>query len=360
MDSPVQVRVLQTSAELEPLRQEWDDLLSESSADCLFLTWEWMTSWWRHLGGDRTLYVVEVRDRNRLVGLAPFMISHGRLEFMGTGAVGSDYLDLIARRESEREVIEAIARNLETTGLNLRFSHILTGSLVHRLSERLRTRGYRIFERKINVCPFMKLEGQTWDSFLSTLGSRHRENVRRRIRKLPADASFGQTATEADLQQNLPTLIDLHNRRWDTRGGSDALREGPVQDFHREFTGLALDRGWLRLFVLKIGDFPAAAVYAFHRKGRALYYQAGVSPEHNGMSLGLVALGLSIQQALKEGAVEYDLLHGDEEYKALWARESRDLHLVEAYPRSFRGRLTMHSHRVLRAAKTMARYVITR
>jgi CelD/BcsL family acetyltransferase involved in cellulose biosynthesis len=184
--------------------------------------------------------------------------------------------------------------------------------------------------------------------------------VRRRIRKLPADASFDQTATEDELQQNLPALINLHNQRWDARGGSDALREGPIQDFHREFTTLALDRGWLRLYVLKIGDRPAAAVYALNRKGRALYYQAGVAPEHSGMSLGLVALGLSIQHALEEGAVEYDLLHGNEEYKALWASETRELHLIEAYPRSFRGRLTMHSHRVLRAAKTMARYVITR
>ena len=95
MDSPLQVRVLQSGAELERLRDEWNELLSESSADCLFLTWEWTTSWWRHLGNDRTLHVVEVRERNRLIGLAPLTILHGRVEFMGTGTVGSDYLDLL-------------------------------------------------------------------------------------------------------------------------------------------------------------------------------------------------------------------------------------------------------------------------
>jgi CelD/BcsL family acetyltransferase involved in cellulose biosynthesis len=360
MDSRVQVRVLQTGAELEPLRQEWDELLAESSADCLFLTWEWMTSWWRHLGGDRTLHVVEVREGNRLLGLAPFTASRGRVEFMGTGTVGSDYLDVLARRASERDVIEAVAGNLEATGLHLRFSHTLAGSLTERLAERLKTRGFRIFQRKINVCPFMTLQGHTWDSFLSSLGRRHRENVRRRIRKLPGDASFEQTLTAEDLQRNLPTLIRLHNQRWDTRGGSDALRESRVQAFHQELAGLALERGWLRLFVLKIGDSPAAAVYAFHRNGRTLYYQAGVAPEHAGISVGLAALALSIQHALAEGAVEYDLLHGDEEYKSLWSHESRELFVVDAYPRSFKGRFTMHSHRVLRVAKTMARYVITR
>jgi len=359
MDSSVQVRVLRTGAELETLRAEWDDVLSESSADCLFLTWEWMTSWWRHLGGDRTLHLIEVRNGSRLIGLAPFMTSRGRLEFMGTGTVGSDYLDLIARRESELEVLDAVERSLEMTGLTIRLSHILEGSLVRQLANRMKTRGYRVFDRVINVCPFMTLSGQSWDSLLSSLGKRHRENVRRRIRKLPAAACVLQTMTQEDLLNNLPSLIALHNERWDKRGGSDALKESGVQAFHKDFSRLALERGWLRLFVLRISDRPAAAVYAFNRNGRALYYQAGVAPEHSGMSLGLVALGLSIRDAIEEGATEYDLLHGDEAYKSLWARERRELHVVEAYPRSLKGSLAMHTHQALRAARTMARYVIT-
>jgi CelD/BcsL family acetyltransferase involved in cellulose biosynthesis len=360
MDSAVQVRVLQTGSDLELLGEEWDELLADSSSDCLFLTREWMTSWWRHLKGARALHVIEVRDEDRLLGLAPFTVSRGRIEFMGTGTVGSDYLDVIARRGSELEVIDAVARNLQETGVNLHFSHCLMGSVVQRLADRLGAGDYRVFGRRISVCPYMVLSGHTWDSFLSTLGRRHRENIRRRIRKLPGDATFRLTETLEDLRRNLPSLIELHHQRWDGRGGSDGLQKGPIEEFHRDFTERALARGWLRLFVLDIGDRPVAAVYAFNRKGRALYYQAGVAPEHSGMSLGLVALGLSIQHLLDEGAIEYDLLHGDEEYKSLWTRDTRELHALDAYPRSLKGSLTMHSQRVLRAAKTMARYVITR
>src|SRR6185295_10963283 len=155
MDAALQIRVLQAGAELESLRAEWNELLVDSSADCLFLTWEWMTSWWRHLKGERLLHVIEVRDKDRLIGLAPFTVSRGRLEFMGTGAIGSDYLDLIARRGEEREVVDAVARNVEATRLNLHLSHFLAGSVVHQLAARLRTSGYRVFNRTINVCPFM-------------------------------------------------------------------------------------------------------------------------------------------------------------------------------------------------------------
>jgi CelD/BcsL family acetyltransferase involved in cellulose biosynthesis len=359
----VQVRVLHSDLELENLRLEWNETLSESSADCLFLTWEWLTSWWRHLKNDRTLHVIEVRDdtrpNGRLIGLAPLMNAGGRLEFMGTGTAGSDYLDLIARRGSEDAIVEAVASQLEATGLNLRLSHVLPGSLVLRLAERLNTRGYRIFKRPLNVCPFMPLPS-SWDAFLATLGKRHRENVRRRIRKLPEGAQFELTQTEEQLLENFPRLIELHNERWDTRGGSDALQTAGMKAFHEDFTRLALQCGWLRLFVLKIEGRAAAAVYAFSRKGKALYYQAGISPKYSDLSLGLVALALAIKHAIEEGATEYDFLHGDEGYKSLWASDKRELLLLEAYPASLKGRLSMHSHRVIRAAKTMARYVIAR
>jgi CelD/BcsL family acetyltransferase involved in cellulose biosynthesis len=360
MSAPAQIRVLQNETQLDALREEWNDLLADSPADCLFLTWEWMTSWWRHLKGERELHVIEIRDHERLVGLAPFAVSHGRVEFMGTGTVGSDYLDVIARRGCEREVVEAVAQSLEATRLNLHFSHFLSGAVIPRLGERMRVSGYRIFNRTINVCPFMVLRDHTWDSFLSTTGKRHRENVRRRIRKLPGNASFHLTETREELHRNLRILIELHHRSWNARGGSDALQEGAVENFHKEFTEHALRQGWLRLFVLSIAGRPEAAVYAFNRKGRLLYYQAGVSPDRSSMSLGLVALALAIQHALDEGAVECDLLHGDEDYKSLWANHTRQLHVLDGYPRSFRGSLTMHSQRVLRAARTMARYVITR
>jgi CelD/BcsL family acetyltransferase involved in cellulose biosynthesis len=274
--------------------------------------------------------------------------------------VGSDYLDIIARRGSEQLVIDAVAGQLESSGLHIRWSLILPGALVQRLAERLVGRGYRIFERSINVCPYVKLADSTWDGFLGGLGKRHRENIRRRIRKLPEDSRFELTETPEQLQRNLPILIALHNERWDKRGGSDALQSREVQAFHADLARQALECGWLRLYVLSIAGRAAAAVYAFNRKGKALYYQAGVSPDYNGMSLGLVALSLAIKHAIEEGAAEFDLLHGNEEYKSLWTQESRDLRVLDAYPSSIKGRLTMHSHRVLRVAKTMARYVITR
>jgi CelD/BcsL family acetyltransferase involved in cellulose biosynthesis len=180
------------------------------------------------------------------------------------------------------------------------------------------------------------------------------------MRKLPADSGFELTQTAEDLRRNFPVLIDLHNRRWDTRGGSDALASSPLQAFHEDFSRIALDRGWLRLFTLRLGERPAAAVYGFHRNGKTLYYQSGVDPTDSAHSLGLVALGFSIRHAIEEGAEEFDFLHGNEDYKFLWTNTTRELLTTDLYRRSWRGRLSMHSHRAIRAARRMARYVVGR
>jgi CelD/BcsL family acetyltransferase involved in cellulose biosynthesis len=50
-------------------------------------------------------------------------------------------------------------------------------------------------------------------------------------------------------------------------------------------------------------------------------------------------IGLSIKSAIEEGADEYDLLHGTERYKSDWARCTRELARIEAYPPSLRGRV---------------------
>ena len=40
------------TAVLTRLRDEWNDLLRRSRFDTVFLTWEWQSTWWQHLGRD--------------------------------------------------------------------------------------------------------------------------------------------------------------------------------------------------------------------------------------------------------------------------------------------------------------------
>src|SRR5438105_2579508 len=112
--TPLRVEVVSDIKRFAALRAEWSDLLCASAASCPFLTWEWLHTWWTHLGGARTLNLLTVRSGDQLMGLAPLSFVRGslpwqsRLEFLGTGFAGSDYLDVIARRPFEAACVGSI------------------------------------------------------------------------------------------------------------------------------------------------------------------------------------------------------------------------------------------------------------
>jgi CelD/BcsL family acetyltransferase involved in cellulose biosynthesis len=132
-------------------------------------------------------------------------------------------------------------------------------------------------------------------------------------------------------------LLHLHDARWRPRGGSDAFTSAGLVSFHEEMTRRALARGWLRLFELRLDGRPAAALYGFRYRDTFSFYQSGFDPAFAKDSVGLAMMALAIRSAIEEGASEYDLLHGDEAYKFQWARETRELARLEAYPPSLRG-----------------------
>src|SRR5260370_22871563 len=115
------------------LREGWGDLLQASAADSLFLTWEWLHTWWKHLAGDRELSILAARCDGELVAVAPLCVRPRSLrglrplpvsEILGSGAAGSDYLDFIVRRGWEAEAHGAFAANLHQPQSMLRWTNV--------------------------------------------------------------------------------------------------------------------------------------------------------------------------------------------------------------------------------------------
>src|SRR5262249_6578295 len=146
------------------------------------------------------------------------------------------------------------------------------------------------------------------------------------------EVRFVSATSEETRHEFLAVMLDLHRKRWREKGSSEAFSTPDMIAFHQELSRLALERGWLRLFVLWLNNRPAAALYGFCRDRRFYFFQSGLDPEYSRYSVGLATMGLAIKSALEEGAQEYDLLHGDESYKFLWARRERGIHKLELYP----------------------------
>jgi len=337
------LEVINTEKRFEAIREEWMDLLAHSSSDCIFLTWEWLHTWWKHLADTRKLHILVIRNGADLIAIAPLAspsttwtrLAHVRaLEFLGTGSVGSDYLDIVARRGKEAEALDILVDYFLREKFMLDLKQLVNGSLVLQLAARLQQHHWTRSETRTNVCPFIDLAGYTWKSFQAGLGPKHRYNFHRRVKNLYRDFDAGFECIESEDHRSaaLATLVTLHNKRMQERGGSDGLHSSELVGFHEEFTRLSLAEGWLRLFVLRLNGENAAALYGFMYGKKFYFYQSGFDPRYSPYSVGLVTMGMAIEAAIRDGAEEFDLLHGDETYKSLWAKERRDLVRMELYP----------------------------
>ncbi|HXH24792.1 MAG TPA: GNAT family N-acetyltransferase [Vicinamibacterales bacterium] len=351
---------------LASLEAAWEDLLCDSEAGGPFLTWEWLTAWWTHLGGGARLRAAVVRAGGDVVAIAPlveecsFSRAFPRLRLMGTGCAGSDYLDVIARRGHEEKAVAALARLLADRRVPIWFEHVRPDSTARRVAAHLSAAGWSVVIAPDGVCPVIDLAGQTWESYLDTLGRAHRANVRRRLRGLNEAfrVSFALVATERERRDALAALAAFHERRWRRHGGSTALSTGALRAFHDEATRRALARGWLRMYVLRLDDAVAAVMYGFFHERQFYFYQHGFDDRYRQHSVGLALMALTIQAAIMEGAETFDLLWGAEAYKWLWARAVSRLERIELYPPTARGRLHQTAVAIRRRLPALVRAAI--
>lgn len=353
------------------LAPEWTELLADSDADCLFLTWPWMFTWWRHLASGCRLHILVVRRDHQVLAILPLVFRYASfhelppvpaLQFLGSGVVGSDYLDVIARRGQEPEVLVALAERLQQTGTTLAWMRMQRSSTAAALVEQMRQRGFRVWQGPEELCPFASMRDLTFDTYLASLGAEHRYAFRRKLGRIQRNPSsrFTLARTEAERSESLSALFTLHDLRWHAQGDAGAFSTPALRSFHEELTRRALAAGWLRLWVLHLDGKPAAALYGFLYRRKFYFYQSGFDPAFARESAGLVLLGVAVRGAMAEGIDELDLLHGTEHYKEHWARERRELLRFELYAPGTRGFLQREATALVRQARRATRVVLDR
>jgi CelD/BcsL family acetyltransferase involved in cellulose biosynthesis len=184
--------------------------------------------------------------------------------------------------------------------------------------------GGRIVHRDASPVIDLVAEGG-WDGFLANRSANFRQQVRRRARRLHRGlgVSFRLLTRPDRLPGAFDALIALHLAHWGRRSSAFV---GAREDFHREFAALALERGWLRLWLAEAEGTPIAAWYGFRFAGVESFYQLGHDPAWDRYAVGLGILEHSIRASFVDGMREYRLLRGTETYKLRYA--TRDPGLV--------------------------------
>jgi CelD/BcsL family acetyltransferase involved in cellulose biosynthesis len=313
------------------LRDEWHALLSRCSRATIFQTWEWNYSWWRTLGAEKKLLILQAWEGGRLLGLAPLFRSHRLrvqrvIQFIGSGR--ADYMDVLATDEQENEICRAILCHLLSTQM---FDLVDLGEL--QSPSPLCEEAIRLAGPTSQVSTFCKEARESclgvslpssWEDFCSQIGRKMVRSLG--YKKGLLTRNFDQVemrlADGTELQDAMTALFDLHRKRWQLRGKSGALSDSRIQEFYRLLVEQFDARGWLRLHLVKLNGRFAAVACCFRFRDRYYGHLSGFDPELARYGVGSLMVAQAVQQAIEEGCSYFDMLRGEEDYKRQWLCKS--------------------------------------
>lgn len=369
MGTPV-TRIINDEAEFRELRDPWNKLLKDSSADTVSLTWEWMYTWWEIFKGKKELFIILIEEGDRLIGIAPFYLSTSRffglrnlthVEFLSSTGICSEYLDIIILKGREQEVITCVLDYLYQYKVNrwdvLNILSMLNESYNWKWIEHyLQSHNYSYWKYDSREYVFIELP-DTIDYYLRTLDGKTRYNLRRRKARLMQDYSVTLTKVDLldDLDSHFQAFLDLHRKRWSIKEGNESFtenRQGHLA-FHKKIARLFCDNQWLYLVFLKANEEIIACQYNFVYSDILYNYSVAFDPDWGKYSPGSVLQLMVLGDIIGRKFREFDFLRGIHEYKLSWAKTTRKLTDVAIWRSSDTLRVVNLERKIRKSAKML-------
>jgi CelD/BcsL family acetyltransferase involved in cellulose biosynthesis len=337
----MQLTVYHTFEELEPLAEEWNDLLACCSASHVpFLRFEYLKTWWNTLGGGEwengDLFTIVARsDDNLLTGIAPLFFTHNREQEPALMLLGSieisDYLDLIVRQSELAAFCEALFEFLNSNQappwkvLDL-YNIPESSPTLAALQNAAQGCGWKYGQETLQPCPVITLPGD-WETYLAGIDKKQRHEVRRKMRRaeesevpvrwylVDKDHPVDGAGLDAEIEAFLALMAhDPDKERFLT----SRMRQQMHDSIHAAYKA-----GWLQLAFLEIGGEKAATYLNFDYAGHIWVYNSGLNFGFREFSPGWVLLGNLLQWANENKRLAFDFMRGDEDYKYRFGGVSR-------------------------------------
>ncbi len=311
------VEIIECLSELAPLEAEWDELNRHAADATPFSSPAWITSWIRCYGGDDPrLRIVTVRDRGRLVGVAPFYLARTCslkvLHLLGKKHLfGGESVNLLLAPEVQEAVASRIFDALldEVGRWDALF---LYGTRYQSATQRLLfSAGQRLLEETttitalLGLVPVVRLAG-SWEEFLATRSKKFRTNSRRRHAACSQQGvSLVSESGLGDGDSLLQRLVGVEKRSW------QAVRGRPTISSNRAFfggllPGLVAEGRADVIWAVKEGQ--PLAFYLYLLNGRRAYsYVTGFDPAYSELSVGSLVTDQLIRQLCEAGMQMLDL-----------------------------------------------------
>jgi CelD/BcsL family acetyltransferase involved in cellulose biosynthesis len=336
------VSVARTDEALRSLAPAWDALWRCIPDALPFQSPAWLLPWWAQFGTSQPVAAALWADDGRLLGLlplyvleeAPFCRSTGQAErkLLPIGAGTTDYLDILLDPGAPADAAECLlaAALSAAAGAGLTACDLASLPPGSALIDARPPVGWREAGRWSEPGSVLVVPPDARDLADIVPVSKLRDLRLARNRAARAGGWSSETATPASVQHLLGELMRLHQNRWAADSQAGVFADPRVAAFHRSAAPELVACGMLRLWALRLGERIAALYYALVAGAggpgaRMLFYLCGYDREFVRLSPGTLLLGDILEEALRQGWRELDLLRGAEVFKSRWGAVERPI-----------------------------------
>jgi tetratricopeptide (TPR) repeat protein len=340
----MRIDVIESIADLDAARADWDRVYLSDPHARYFLSWQWLSG---YLRGRKRWFILALREKepgSPYVAFFPLRLRTTQDPKTGiftddifmAGNHAADYAGLVSTPDYEARAIRGFAlflRSQNWTNLHLDNFH---GPAERRDALLAALGGPDVQHRKVPrfdgagidqaICPVASLPS-SWDEYLDrSLSSQTRQKLRRFLRQVESDPDYRITAaTPETIERDLDLLFAMWRTKWGDLKGD---RTDKIIATSRGILLEAFRNGSLFVPVLWYKDRALGALANFldHQKKIVLFYIAGRDQDWKTPSPGLVLHGYAIRDAIAQGFSTYDFLRGNEPYKYAFGVEEYPLH----------------------------------
>jgi len=333
------VKEVNTFHDFLELEHVWNKVLAKSKDNNIFLTWEYLSIYWKHFGKGKRLRVLCIEDKDDTIAIAPLRQSRygfstplnyeviEPLGYRGLMSEGGDYTGLILG-EKENECLHLILNYLiEHDNWDFIYMYdVPETSIIPDLLPKISKKLSITHETKKGViCPFISIPS-SMDIFLKELNSKFRKNLRRCMKNLEKDyqrVELKRYDEFGSVEEAMKIYFELHQKRWKLKHMPGVFSTQEVRDFYRDVAKLFAENGWLALYFLTANDESIAVQYCFEYEQKTYYALSGFDPDYSRYSIGNLIMAKVIEECIARKIKEYDLLKGSEQYKFYWTSKYR-------------------------------------
>jgi len=284
------VRRIDNPDKLPEFRSVWEDLL----AKCpdveinLFLSFEWIITWWSHFGTGNELWMLLVMEESRIVGIAPMMVSRQLYCGLPVRMLGfltnrhTSRSDFIIP-ENKREVIQVLVQYFNDNSKYWDVMKLLhlpkeSGNMVLLETELKRKPMLKCFPvETCNTIYSLPLTYPSWETYYKEQPSKIRKNIRHYQNQLEkADNYKVVIMNEPALSdKSMEQLFLLGEISWKGKNSCKRLSDVDMS-FHKQLSSKFSSRGCVDNRFMYINDrLAACSHYLIHNNiayGLLIFY----------------------------------------------------------------------------------------